>query len=111
MAFVARGGATPPAGDVWAFSWRAPLRRAFRGLLASATSQEPEGTEAEGGGGGRARYGRIDLEKGEMLIVPRNVEHRPRAEKECSALVIESAGTVNTGDAGGELTIKKLESI
>ena len=57
------------------------------------------------------REGRISLEKGEMLVVPRNVEHRPRAEKECSALVIESAGTVNTGDAGGVLTKNKLESI
>jgi mannose-6-phosphate isomerase-like protein (cupin superfamily)/ribosomal protein S18 acetylase RimI-like enzyme len=41
---------------------------------------------------------------GEMLVVPRGVEHRTRAAAECHALVIEPRGVVNTGDAGGELT-------
>ena len=37
-------------------------------------------------------------------MVPRGVEHRPRAETETSALLIEPRGVVNTGDAGGPLT-------
>lgn len=41
---------------------------------------------------------------GELFIVPRGVEHRPVAPEECEMLLIEPAGTVNTGDAGGERT-------
>ena len=46
----------------------------------------------------------IDLEEGELFVVPRGIEHCPRAEDEASILLIEPAGTVNTGDAGGPLT-------
>lgn len=41
---------------------------------------------------------------GEMIVVPRGVEHCPRADDECHVLLIEPRGVVNTGDAGGELT-------
>ncbi len=44
------------------------------------------------------------VREGELVVVPRGVEHRPCAAKECHILLIELAGTVNTGDAGGELT-------
>jgi mannose-6-phosphate isomerase-like protein (cupin superfamily) len=44
------------------------------------------------------------LRPGEMVVVPRGVEHRPHAEQECKVLLVEPAGTVNTGDAGGEMT-------
>lgn len=50
------------------------------------------------------RDGRVSLGAGEMFVVPRGVEHRPRAEAECRIMLVEPAGTVNTGDAGGELT-------
>jgi mannose-6-phosphate isomerase-like protein (cupin superfamily) len=50
------------------------------------------------------RDGRVDLKTGEMLVVPKEVEHKPRAEDECKILLVEPAGTINTGDAGGELT-------
>ena len=50
------------------------------------------------------RDGRIDLKTGEMLVVPKGVEHKPIAEDECKILLVEPAGTINTGDAGGELT-------
>jgi len=46
----------------------------------------------------------VDLTAGEMLIVPRGVEHRPVAEREVHVLLFEPAGTVNTGGAGGPLT-------
>jgi mannose-6-phosphate isomerase-like protein (cupin superfamily) len=39
-----------------------------------------------------------------MVVVPHGVEHRPHAELECKVLLVEPAGTVNTGDAGGQMT-------
>jgi mannose-6-phosphate isomerase-like protein (cupin superfamily) len=50
------------------------------------------------------RDGSVALHAGEMYVVPKGVEHRPFAAAECSLLLIEPAGTVNTGDAGGERT-------
>ena len=41
----------------------------------------------------------VTLHPGEFFVVPRGVEHLPRAEAECEVLLIEPAGTVNTGDA------------
>jgi hypothetical protein len=41
-----------------------------------------------------------------MFVVPRGVEHKPVASRECKIMLIEPAGIVNTGDAGGELTAK-----
>jgi mannose-6-phosphate isomerase-like protein (cupin superfamily) len=46
----------------------------------------------------------IELGPGELFVVPRGVEHRPRADEEAHVLLIEPLGTPNTGDAGGELT-------
>jgi mannose-6-phosphate isomerase-like protein (cupin superfamily) len=53
------------------------------------------------------RDGPVELRPGEMIVVPQGIEHRPHAEKECQVLLVEPAGTVNTGDAGGELTAAK----
>ena len=50
------------------------------------------------------RDGRVNLRAGEMFVVPRGVEHRPVAERECRLLLVEPAGTINTGDAGGGRT-------
>jgi mannose-6-phosphate isomerase-like protein (cupin superfamily) len=41
----------------------------------------------------------IALGPGELFIVPKGVEHRPRASEETHLLLIEPAGTPNTGDA------------
>ena len=46
----------------------------------------------------------VVLEPGELFVVPRGVEHCPRAEEETAALLIEPRGVVNTGGAGGSLT-------
>ncbi len=46
----------------------------------------------------------VALEAGELLVVPRGVEHKPSAEEECHVMLVELAGTVNTGGAGGEMT-------
>lgn len=37
------------------------------------------------------------VEEGEMLVVPKGVEHRPCADEECKLLVIENANTDHTG--------------
>jgi mannose-6-phosphate isomerase-like protein (cupin superfamily) len=50
------------------------------------------------------RDGCIDLKAGEMVVVPKGVEHKPSAEKECQAMLVEPSGTINTGTAGGEMT-------
>jgi mannose-6-phosphate isomerase-like protein (cupin superfamily) len=50
------------------------------------------------------REGRANLKAGEMFVVPKGLEHRPHAEKECKIMLIEPAGTINTGNAGGDLT-------
>lgn len=41
----------------------------------------------------------IVLDEGDLLVIPRGVEHRPRAEEEAHVLNIEVIGTLNTGDA------------
>jgi mannose-6-phosphate isomerase-like protein (cupin superfamily) len=46
----------------------------------------------------------VTLNAGELHVVPRGVEHKPFADEECHVLLMEPAGVVNTGDAGGELT-------
>jgi mannose-6-phosphate isomerase-like protein (cupin superfamily) len=52
------------------------------------------------------RGGKVELKTGELFVVPKKVEHRPCAEKECKIMLVEPAGTVNTGDTGGDLTAK-----
>jgi mannose-6-phosphate isomerase-like protein (cupin superfamily) len=51
----------------------------------------------------------VELTEGEMFVVPRGVEHCPKADEEAHVLLIEPRGTPNTGDAGGELTAEEVE--
>ena len=44
------------------------------------------------------REGNVTLSAGEMFVVPRGVEHCPVADDEAHLLLIEPAGTPNTGD-------------
>lgn len=46
----------------------------------------------------------ITLSEGELHVVPKGQEHAPHAQEECHILLIEPAGTVNTGDADVEGT-------
>ena len=50
------------------------------------------------------RDGVVELKMGEMFVVPKGSEHRLYAAKECHVLLVEPAGTINTGDMGGQLT-------
>ena len=50
------------------------------------------------------RDGHVELHAGEMFVVPKGVEHKPSAADECQIMLVEPAGTRNTGDVGSELT-------
>jgi len=50
------------------------------------------------------RDGSVNLQEGEMFVVPKGVEHKPVAINECKILMIEPRGTSNTGNVGGERT-------
>lgn len=53
----------------------------------------------------------ITLNEGEMLVVPRGVEHRPVAEEEAWILLFEPQSTKHTGEVKSELTVEKFERI
>jgi mannose-6-phosphate isomerase-like protein (cupin superfamily) len=53
----------------------------------------------------------VRLREGEMLVVPRGVEHRPVADAEVAVLLFEPASTVNTGSAGGYKTVARPDWI
>ena len=40
----------------------------------------------------------VSMEEGDFLVVPSGVEHRPVASEECWIMMVETAGTINTGD-------------
>ena len=51
------------------------------------------------------------VREGEFIIVPRGVEHCPRANEEVELLLFEPVSTVNTGTAGGKRTVNDPERI
>ena len=51
------------------------------------------------------------LKQGEMIVVPRGVEHRPYAERECHILLMDREGEPNTGINPSERTLAELEEI
>lgn len=53
----------------------------------------------------------VELKEGEILIVPKGVEHKPVAEEEVWVLLFEPASTLNTGNITNERTKNKLETI
>ena len=55
------------------------------------------------------RDGDIELGPHDVYVVPRGVEHCPRAEEETHIVLVEPRGTVNTGDAGGDRTVEVRE--
>ena len=53
------------------------------------------------------RDGKVCLNEGELFVVPRGLEHKPVAEQECHILLIEPAGTINTGNVINEKTARE----
>lgn len=59
----------------------------------------------------RLRDGDLWLDEGEMVIIPRGVEHCPVAEEEVHVLLLEPKTTVNTGNVRDERTHMELDRI
>lgn len=53
----------------------------------------------------------VTLGKGEFMIVPKGVEHKPVAESEVWVMLFEPATTLNTGDIKNELTKPELDRL
>jgi len=51
------------------------------------------------------RTGNVELGEGELIVIPRGVEHRPVADEEVEVLLFEPATTLNTGNLRNEKTI------
>mgnify|MGYP001323606654 FL=1 len=46
----------------------------------------------------------VELNEGDMYVVPKGIQHKPHAENECKVMIVEPRGVVNTGNTEGELT-------
>jgi mannose-6-phosphate isomerase-like protein (cupin superfamily) len=53
----------------------------------------------------------VSLRAGELIIVPRGVEHRPVAKREAQVLLFEPASTINTGNVVTQRTVARPERI
>ena len=49
----------------------------------------------------------VELNAGDMIVVPRGVEHRPVADEEVEVVLFEPAGTLNTGNVVNERTVRE----
>jgi mannose-6-phosphate isomerase-like protein (cupin superfamily) len=54
---------------------------------------------------------KVWIERGEFIVVPRGVEHKPVAEEETSVMLFEPASTLNTGNVTDEMTVAELDRI
>jgi mannose-6-phosphate isomerase-like protein (cupin superfamily) len=57
------------------------------------------------------RDGQVFLKKGQMLIVPKGVEHKTHADSECELIMFEPETTLNTGNVTSAMTVERLEWI
>ena len=53
----------------------------------------------------------IEINSGEMIVVPKGVTHKPFANEECKVMLIEPRCVLNTGDINGDLTAPNDQSI
>jgi mannose-6-phosphate isomerase-like protein (cupin superfamily) len=52
---------------------------------------------------------KVEVRAGEMIVIPKGVEHKPSSKDGYKALLIEPEGVSNTGDVRSEITIEKIE--
>jgi mannose-6-phosphate isomerase-like protein (cupin superfamily) len=57
------------------------------------------------------RDGAVTLGPGEMVVIPKGVEHRPVAAEEVHLMLIEPKSTRHTGDVESELTVHEYSRI
>ena len=53
----------------------------------------------------------IEINEGEMIVVPKGVDHKPTSEEECQIMLVEPKGILNTGNVKGDLTAPNDEWI
>lgn len=53
----------------------------------------------------------ISLNRGEFVIIPKGVEHKPYAPEEVSVMLFEPDSTLNTGNIDNEMTVAELDKI
>jgi len=46
----------------------------------------------------------IELNEGEMYVVPKGVQHKPYSKQECKVMLVEPKDVINTGDIEDDLT-------
>jgi para-nitrobenzyl esterase len=55
------------------------------------------------------KRGKVDLSKGDILIVPKGVEHRPVVKKAVKCLLVEKKGTLNNDNTGGVFDVEDVK--
>lgn len=50
------------------------------------------------------RDGKVTLERGEMYVIGKGIEHKPVAKNECKIMIVEPQGISNTGEVNSDLT-------
>jgi len=50
-----------------------------------------------------------EVHAGEMIVIPKGVEHKPSSENGYKAILIEPEGVPNTGDVKTDMTIEKIQ--
>lgn len=53
----------------------------------------------------------VEINEGEIVIVPRGVEHKPVAQEEVWVMLFEPSSTLNTGNVVNEKTRTQLETL
>ena len=53
----------------------------------------------------------VTINKGEVFVVPKGIEHKPFAEEECHVILLEPKNTKHTGTVEHDLTVNKQEKI
>ncbi len=57
------------------------------------------------------RDGQVTLGPGEMVVIPKGVEHRPVAREEVHLMLIEPKATKHTGDVESDRTVKQYDRL
>jgi len=54
---------------------------------------------------------KVEVHDGEMIVIPKGVEHKPSSENGYKALLIEPEGVLNTGDVQSDITIETIQQV
>ena len=57
------------------------------------------------------RDGAVFVNKGQMFVVPKGIEHSTHADEECEIIMFEPETTLNTGNVESDMTVAELDWI